>query len=100
MLAVGLTGLPLPPGVTVTLTVPPVTIVPGQELLELLLVTVLLLESVNFQFENPAPVGAPFKLHVVLLPRVTDDGEQLRLMVSPGALGAGFAPGQEPPEQI
>jgi hypothetical protein len=54
-----------------------VTTVPDHELFVLLLVTVLLLESVNFQPEKVAPVGALLTLQVALLPRVTEEGLQL-----------------------
>jgi hypothetical protein len=67
---VGLADLPLL--VTVTLTVPPVTITPDHVLLVLVLVTVLLLPSVNFQLENVLPLG-PVAVHVAVPPRVTED---------------------------
>ena len=74
-------GVMEPPSVvfTVTLTVPPVTICPDQELLVLLLVTVLPLESVNFQLPKVAPLG-PLAVQVVVPPRVTDEGEQLTVI--------------------
>ena len=62
----------LPGAETITLTVPVVTIVPDHVLEVWLLVTVLLLESVNFQLEYVAPDGALLMLQVTLLPRVTD----------------------------
>jgi hypothetical protein len=74
--AVRVAGLP-PEAETWTLTLPLLTIVPDHELVVCVLVTVLLLESVNFQLENVAPVGAPLTLHVTLLPRVTEEGVQL-----------------------
>jgi len=94
--AVGVTVL-LPEAETVTLTVPPVTTVPDQELTLLLpvIVTVLLLESVNFQLENVAPEGALFTVQVVLLPRVIDDGEQERAAtLSLGLPGPNMESGQ------
>lgn len=68
-------GVDLPPAETVTETVPLVTIVPDHELAVLVLVTVLLLESVNFQPEKVAPVGALLTLQVTLPARVTDAGQ-------------------------
>lgn len=55
---------------------PPVTNTPDHVLLVLVLVTLLLLASVNFQLEKVLPVG-PVAVHVVVPPRVTDEGEQL-----------------------
>ena len=79
-------GVELPPAETVTKTVPLVTIVPDHELFVLLLVTVLLLESVNFQPEKVAPVGALLTLQVMLPARVTDDG-QFSFITLAGPLG-------------
>src|SRR5260370_4905104 len=76
-------GVDLPPAETVTETVPPVTIVPDHELFVLLLVTVLLLESVNFQPEKVAPVGALPTLQVMLPARATDDGQLRFITLSP-----------------
>ena len=86
--AVGVAGLP-PEAETWTLTVPPLTIIPDHELVVCVLVTVLLLESVNFQLENVAPVGAPFTLHVTLPPRATEEGVQLSVATLAGAMGVG-----------
>jgi hypothetical protein len=68
---------------TVTDAVPPVTIVPAHELLVLALVTVLFLESVNFQPEKVAPVGALVTLQVALLPRVTEEVQLSFITLSP-----------------
>jgi len=73
-------GVDLPPDVTATVTVPLVTIVPDHELVVPVPLTVLLPESVNFQPEKVAPVGALLTLQVTLPPRVTDEGEQLSVM--------------------
>jgi len=72
-----------------TLTVPVVTTTPDQELVvpEPLTVLLLLLESVNFQLENVAPDGGLFTVQVVLLPRVTDEGEQVSFMTLSSPLG-------------
>jgi hypothetical protein len=58
--------------VTVTLTVPLVTITPDHVLLVLVLVTVLLLASVNFQLENVLPL-APDAVQLTEPPRVTEE---------------------------
>jgi hypothetical protein len=73
------TVVELPPA-TFTLTVPPVTMAPDQELVVPEPLTMLLLESLNCQLANVAPEEALFTVQVVLLPRVTDDGEQLSVM--------------------
>src|SRR5580704_12248995 len=75
-----------------TVTVPLVTTTPGQELVVPEPLTVLLLESLNCQFEYWAPLGALLTLHVTLPPRATDAGEQLRFMsLAPPLGGKSFA---------
>src|SRR5579885_1383631 len=69
-----------PLAVTLTLTVPLVTITPDQVLLVLVPVTEFPLPSVNFQLENVAPLP-PDAAHVTLPPRVTED-VQLKLQLN------------------
>jgi hypothetical protein len=86
-------GVVLPLAEALTDTVPPVTIAPDHVLLAFPLVTVLFLESVNFQLEKVAPLGAWLTLQVALLPRVTEEG-QLRVMTFIGPLPNAM---QDPP---
>jgi len=74
----------------VTLTVPPVTIVPDQVRLPVFVerVTVLLFASVNFQPETVVPEGVT--VHVAVPPRATED-VQLKLG---GGGGGGSQGGQ------
>jgi hypothetical protein len=63
---------------TVTLTVPLATILPDHVRLAgfVLLVTVLLFPSVNFQFETVTPEGVT--VHVAVPPRTTEDEQVSR----------------------
>jgi hypothetical protein len=71
-----LTGVAVPLLVTVAETVPPVTMIPDHVLVVQLPFTVFV-PSLNFQLLNVLPDG-PVAVHVTLLPRVTDEGEQLK----------------------
>lgn len=82
------------PLATLTLTVPLVTTTPDHELDVPLPLTVLLFESLNCQFEKVAPDGGLFTVQVALLPRVTDEGEHVRLMTLVPATGSSWSSGQ------